>query len=282
MGEESRTCNFSSSTFQKPEECSTCNVSATPCSSSMHLERMASVMGTKVDEFSDEACKRRAACGSSSSDVDLLSPSLSSGCNGRQHTSSEISNVFSACCSHDSFSENVESKATLKSTDVSENIEMHVKVNTGPTAEGKHAFPKVQIIYPQIYSNQLQKQKEMDCLGDNVLCISRSDYAKMIVGDHQGDANMKDLLCASASVDSVPAVEKAINDQPACHYLDRSSHFDKVDNHNPWRPNFGKDSAQAVADISSKSDQSEISSLRDLCAGASLLKVCNLDSSLGG
>lgn len=281
MGEESRTCNFSSSTFQKPEECSMCNVSATPCSSSMHLEQMASVMGTKVDEFSDEACKRRAACGSSSSDVDLLSPSSSSGCNGRQHTSSELSNVFSACCSHDSFSENVESKATLKSTDVSENIEMHVKVTTGPTAEGKHAFPKVQIIYPQIYSNQLPKQKEMDCLSDNVLCISRSDYAKMM-GDHHGDANMKDLLCTSASVDSVSAVEKAINDQPACHYLARSSHFDKVDNHNPWRPNFGKGSAQAVADISSKSDQSEISSLRDFCAGTNLLKVLNLDSSLGG
>ncbi|XP_059443236.1 uncharacterized protein LOC132175344 isoform X3 [Corylus avellana] len=272
MGEESRTCNFSNSTFQKAEECSTCNVPATPCSPSMHLERMASVMVTKVDAFSDEACKRRAACGSSSSDVDLLSPSSSSGCNGRQHTSSEISNVFSACCSHDSFSENVESKPILKSTDVSENIEMHVKVNTGPTAEGQHDFPKVQIIYPQVYSIQLQKQKEMECLGDNVSCISRSDYTKMIVGDHHGDANMKNLLCTSASVDSVPAVEKAINDQPACHYLASSSHFDKVDNHDPWRPNFDKESAQAVADISSKSDQSEISSLRDLCAGANLLK----------
>lgn len=282
MGEESRTCNFFNSTFQKAEECSTGNVCATPCSSSVHLERMASVMGTKVDEFSDEACKRRAACGSSSSDVDLLSPSSSSGCNGRQHTSSEMSNVFSACCSHDSFSENVESKATLKSTDVSENIEMHVKLNTGSTAEGKHAFPKVQIICPQIYSNQLQKQKEMECLSDNVLCISRSDYAKMIVGDHCGDANMKNLLCTSVSVDSVPAIEKAINDQPTCHYLASSSHFDKADNHHPWKSNFGKESVQAVADISSKSDQSEISSLRDFCAGASLLKVCNLDSSLGG
>jgi hypothetical protein len=281
MGEESRTCNFSNSTFQKAEECSTCNVPANPCSSSMHLEQMASVMDTKIDEFSDEACKRRAACGSSSSDVDLLSPSSSSGCNGRQHTSSEISNVFSACCSHDSFSENVESKAILKSTDVSGNIEMHGKVNTGPTAEAQHDFPKVQIIYPQVYSNHLQKQKEMECLGDNVSCINRSDYRKMIVGDHHGDANMNNLLCTSASVDSVPAVEKAINDQPACHYLASSSHFDKVDNHHPWRPNFDKESAQAVADISSKSDQSEISSLRDLCAGANLLKVCNLDSSLG-
>lgn len=48
----------------------------------------------------------------------------------------------------------------------------------------------------------------------------------------------------------------------------------------PWRPN--RESSQAVADISSRSNQSEISSIRDVFGGAGLLKVCLLDSSLVG
>uniref|UniRef100_A0A2N9EKN5 PHD-type domain-containing protein n=1 Tax=Fagus sylvatica TaxID=28930 RepID=A0A2N9EKN5_FAGSY len=250
------------------EECSKCNMFATPCSSCMHLEQVASLMDTKPDEFSDEACKEKAACGSSISDADLLSPSSSNGCNGRQHTSSEMSNIFSACSSRDSFSENVESKAAVRSMDVSENIEMLVKVNT-PTAGGKHGFPKPQIVYPRIYSNHLQKQKELEGLGDNISCIRRSDYTKAIDDDHHGDPHMKNFPCISALIDSSPAVGNSINDQPACHYL-ASSHFDKADTNYPWRPN--RESSQAVVDFSSRSDQSEISSLRDSFAGASSLK----------
>ena len=249
---------------------------ATPCSSCMHLEQVASLMDTKSDEFSDEACKEKAACGSSISDADLLSPSSSNGCNGRHHTSSEMSNIFSACSSRDSFSENVESKAAVRSMDVSENIEMLVKVNT-PTAGGKHGFPKPQIVYPRIYSNHLQKQKELEGLGDNISCIRRSDYTKTIDDDHHGDPHMKNFPCISALIDSSPAVGNSINDQPACHYL-ASSHFDKADTIYPWRPN--RESSQAVVDFSSRSDQSEISSLRDSFAGASSLKVCHFDPSL--
>ena len=117
------------------------HVSAAPCSSCMHLEQVASLMDTMANEFSDETtCKEKAALGSYTTDAKLLSPSSSCGCNSGQHASSEISNVFRACSSRDSFSKNIESKAALRSIDVSENIEMLVN--------HKYDFPKPQIVYP--------------------------------------------------------------------------------------------------------------------------------------
>ncbi|XP_075640188.1 ASI1-immunoprecipitated protein 2-like [Castanea sativa] len=256
MGEESRTCNYPKSRFQKGEGCSKCNVSAAPCSSCMHLEQVASLMDTKADEFSDETtCKEKAALGSYISDAELLPPSSSSGCNGGQHASSEMSNVFSACSSRDSFSENIESKAALRSMDVSENIEMLVN--------HKYGFSKPQIVYPLTYSNHLQKQKELEGLGDNIPRISRSDDTKTSAGD------MKNLSCTSALIDGSPADRKAINDQFSFLYRG-SLHFDKVTTNHPWRPN--RESSQAVADFSSRSKQSEISSIRDVFGGASSLK----------
>ncbi|KAK9983451.1 hypothetical protein SO802_032976 [Lithocarpus litseifolius] len=203
MGEESRTCNYPKSRFQKGEGCNECKVSATSCSSSMHLGQVASVMDTKADEFSDETTsKEKAVLRSYISDVELLSPSSSSGCNGGQHTSSDMSNVFS-------------------------------------------------------------KQKELEGLGDNISCIIRSEDTKTSAGD------MKNLLCTSALIDGSPAGRKAINDQFDFHYR-ASSHFDKVTTNHPWRPN--RESSQAVVDFSRKSDQLEISSIRDFFGGASSLK----------
>ena len=107
----------------------------------MHLEQVASLMDTKANEFSDETTsKEKAALGSYISDAELLSPSSSNGCNGGQHVSSEMSNVFSVCSSRDSFSKSIKSKAALRSIDVSENIEMLVN--------HKYDFPKPQIVYP--------------------------------------------------------------------------------------------------------------------------------------
>ncbi|KAG2676616.1 hypothetical protein I3760_12G061100 [Carya illinoinensis] len=164
MGEESRTGNFSSNLFGKAEECRACNLSATPCLSHRHLEQVLSPI--TADAFSDETCNRRAACGSSLSDADLLSPSLNSGCNGKKLTSSEMSNVFGSYRPHDSFSKDIGLKATSRSTDVSENIDMLLKANTRPTYGGKHGFQREQIINPQIHTNKLQKQKEISLLRD--------------------------------------------------------------------------------------------------------------------
>ena len=109
--------------------------------------------------------------------------------------------------------------------------------------------------------------------GDNISCISRSDETKTSASD------MHNLSCTSVVIDGSPADRKAINDQFSFHYRG-SSHFDKVTTNHPWRPN--RESSQAVADFSSRSDQSEISSIRDFFGSASSLKVCLLDSSLVG
>ncbi|KAK9984956.1 hypothetical protein SO802_034481 [Lithocarpus litseifolius] len=138
---------------------------------------------------------------------------------------------------------------------VSENIEMLVN--------HKYGFPKPQIVYPQTYSNHLQKQKELKGLGDNISCISRLDDTKTSARD------MKNLTCTLALIDGSLADRKAINDQFSFHYRG-SSHFDKVTTNHPWGPN--RESSQAVADFSSRSDQSEISSIRDFFGGASSLK----------
>ena len=69
---------------------------------------------------------------------------------------------------------------------------------------------------------------------------------------------MKNLSCTSALIDGFLVGRKAINDQFDFHYQ-ASSHFDKVTTNHPWRPN--RESSRVVANFSSRSDQSEISSI---------------------
>ena len=83
-------------------------------------------------------------------------------------------------------------------------------------------------------------------------------------------SDMKNLSCTSALIEGSPVDRKAINDQFSFHNQG-SSHFDKVTTNHPWRPN--KESSQAIADFSSKLDQSKISSIRDFFGGVSSLKV---------
>lgn len=96
-------------------ESGTCNVCSAPCSSCMHL-RVAQ-MGLKSDEFSDETdCVPVASQYSINEDKagDRL-----------HHSPSEASNLLSVNSSHDSYSENIESKATLRpSDDVLEDVEI--------------------------------------------------------------------------------------------------------------------------------------------------------------
>ncbi|XP_040989592.1 uncharacterized protein LOC121237085 isoform X2 [Juglans microcarpa x Juglans regia] len=220
MGEESRTGNLSG----KAEEWRTCNASTTPCLARMHLEQVLSPI--KADLFSDETCNRRAACGSSPSDADLLSPSSNSGCNGKKLTSSEISNVFGSYWPRDSFSKDIGLKATSRSTNVSENIDMLLKANTCPTYKGKHGFQREKIINPQIYTNKLQKQKEISSLRDfyasaNLIKGELSDHPEehvesslkevatfRISGQMQDvDSHAESMINGSAMNDRNPAVK---------------------------------------------------------------------------
>ncbi|PPS06182.1 hypothetical protein GOBAR_AA14464 [Gossypium barbadense] len=93
-------------------ESGTCNVCSAPCSSCMHLS--ISQMGSKKNEFSDETDSVAVATQYSIND-DKTNDSL-------QNTHSEASNLLSVNSSHDSYSENIESKATTRPSDASEDV----------------------------------------------------------------------------------------------------------------------------------------------------------------
>ncbi|MCL7042031.1 hypothetical protein MKW94_000983, partial [Papaver nudicaule] len=153
------------------EESGTCNVCAAPCSSCMHFNRAVSRMDVKSeDECSDGTSRGKAASRCSFNVTDVLPLSKNIALQKRQcAAASETSNVFSACSSHDSFSENAESKAT-------EDIEMLSKVPSSGTLE---------------------------CHGDNISCVSGVNEAGPPVADHP-NSNMKwkNVSSSSASVSS--------------------------------------------------------------------------------
>ncbi|GMI65649.1 hypothetical protein HRI_000234200 [Hibiscus trionum] len=92
----------------------TCNVCSAPCSSCMHLS--IAQMGSKSDEFSDET-DHVAVASQYSINADKKGVSL-------YHSSSEASNLLNFNSSHDSYSENIESKATARPS--SKVVESHV------------------------------------------------------------------------------------------------------------------------------------------------------------
>ncbi|KAI3918533.1 hypothetical protein MKX01_041853 [Papaver californicum] len=158
--------------FCMREESGTCNVCAAPCSSCMHFNRLVSRMDLKSeDECSDGTSRGNEASRCSFNVTDVLP--LSKNIVLQKHqcaAASETSNVFSACSSHDSFSENAESKATG-------DIEMLPVVQSGGTLE---------------------------CHGDSISCVSGVNDAGLPVADHP-NSNMKwkNVSSSSASISSL-------------------------------------------------------------------------------
>ncbi|KAK8588877.1 hypothetical protein V6N12_023289 [Hibiscus sabdariffa] len=95
-------------------ESGTCNVCSAPCSSCMHLS--IAQMGSKSDEFSDET-DHVAVTSQYSINADKKGDNL-------YHSPSEASNLLNSNSSHDSYSENIESKATARPS--SNVVESHV------------------------------------------------------------------------------------------------------------------------------------------------------------
>ncbi|TQD80581.1 hypothetical protein C1H46_033833 [Malus baccata] len=148
-------------------ESGACNVCSAPCSSCMHPNR--SFMGSKADEFSDETCRVNVASQYSINVGDTSSSFKRKACDSLQHTTSETSNLLSVNSSHDSLSENAESKATLRSSDTSENaVEVH---------------------------------------DDNISCISRANDANLAVNNHNRNVEWKNLSCSLASAGSIGTEE---------------------------------------------------------------------------
>ncbi|CAL0332064.1 unnamed protein product [Lupinus luteus] len=93
-------------------ESGTCNVCSAPCSSCMH--RNHALKRPKAEEFSDESCHVGEANNNQySMDEGNVSPLRSRAFEGSQHAISETSNILGITSSHDSLSENVQSRQTL-------------------------------------------------------------------------------------------------------------------------------------------------------------------------
>ncbi|KAA3463223.1 Zinc finger, PHD-type [Gossypium australe] len=221
---------------EEPGTCNVCVSSFSPCVSI----QMAST-ATKTNEFLGKACQKKDSNHYSFNDADLSSPRMNRACNDRQRTSSESSHPLSVCLSRESFSDVVESEETLRDCNTYESIKMNTKTNL-PSACANNIGPlKAPIFHNKFAPNKFEKQ-ESECLGDNISFVCVSDYAKTRAADHTSDEDKKNASYNSASVESFPGTEKEVNGQPACFL------------------------------VGSPCDLSEISSLRDSCAGASSAK----------
>ncbi|XP_057977733.1 uncharacterized protein LOC131164501 isoform X2 [Malania oleifera] len=240
---------FSNEKFHVRAEPGTCNLYSIPCSSCMHLNQMTSQIGTMASEFLKEACQGKTPSHCYFHDTGLLSPSKSSVCNDRQHASSETSNLLSVCSSHDPFSENAESKATVRHLDMPEDMKMLSNVTTGNPVAKNHGV---------LESHDSHSFHGHECHGDSISCISASDGGNVMISDHNGETQRKNLPCGSASVNSL-SVELSGKAVSGCPASKLGSGHCKVE------------ALQPAAIFPNKSDPSEVTSLRDLYAVASSL-----------
>ncbi|XP_019705590.2 protein PARALOG OF AIPP2 isoform X2 [Elaeis guineensis] len=221
--------------LQMRAESGTCNVCFAPCSSCMH--RNMSAMMSKVEcGFSDSICERKETDSCSFIGVDELPPTKSRACDNQQHAASDTSNLISTSSSHDSYSENAESKATLRASalyDASEDVDMPPKVSLGDAAEEDQPLRKAtgtsHRLNPScchsasdshlgMFLHRDEEQRGLECHGDNLSCITGVRDANTPACYRNVDLDKKDTSCSSASTYDLLAKENEMEVQvDACH-----------------------------------------------------------------
>ncbi|XP_011012541.1 PREDICTED: uncharacterized protein LOC105116774 isoform X2 [Populus euphratica] len=180
-------------------ESGTCNVCSAPCSSCRHLKP--ACMGSKGDEFSDETCRVTASSQYSNNDGDGLVSFKSRARDSLQHTTSEASNLLSVSSSHDSLSENAESKVNRKSSDADASAEslMRLKMSSGRAIAEDQFSPKAESFPDQkTFSKNNVDSKSEEGHDDNMSCVSRANDASKVVGYYNKNLDMKNCLHSSA------------------------------------------------------------------------------------
>ncbi|KAJ6744117.1 RING/FYVE/PHD ZINC FINGER SUPERFAMILY PROTEIN [Salix purpurea] len=180
-------------------ESGTCNVCFAPCSSCMHLKL--ACMGSKGDAFSDETCHVTASSQFSYNDGDGLVSFKSRACDSLQHTTSEASNLLSVSSSHDSLSENAESKVNRKSSDADASAEshMHPKMTSGRAVADDQFSSKAESFPDQkTFSKTHVDSKSEEGHDDNISCVSRANYANEVVSYHNKNLDINNCLHSSA------------------------------------------------------------------------------------
>ncbi|XP_057462366.1 uncharacterized protein LOC130752582 isoform X3 [Actinidia eriantha] len=172
-----------------------CNVCSAPCSSCLHINR--TLMGSKNDEFSDETCDGNAYSQHSVNDV---VPGKSTACDVGWNATSETSNLLSVSSNHDSFSENAESKACLRTSDASKDVEMHPKFSYGVTAGDNQLPSKPQCKTDErALANKLENRKVIEGHGDSVSCVSGGNDTNKLASHDNGNVIRKMEPHSSAS-----------------------------------------------------------------------------------
>lgn len=193
-------CSMSKKVHMRGES-GTCNVCSAPCSSCMHLNR--ALMGSRTDEFSDESCRVNAASQYSVNESGTLSSLKSRVSDNLQHTTSETSNLHSVNSSHDSFSENADSKASLRSTiisDASEDVVMLPKLASGGTIAEDQLSSKPRCSLDQrTFSNKYEEIKE-EGHDDNISCVRPND-ATVVVSNHNRNINSSTASVSSLALE---------------------------------------------------------------------------------
>eukprot|EP00258_Populus_trichocarpa_P023393 XP_024439412.1 uncharacterized protein LOC7465630 isoform X3 [Populus trichocarpa] len=180
-------------------ESGTCNVCSAPCSSCMHLKL--ACMGSKGDEFSDETCRVTASSQYSNNDGDGIVSFKSRARDSLQHTTSEASNLLSVSSSHDSLSENAESKANIRSTDADASAESQMlpKLSSGRAVAEDHFSPKPQCLSDQkTLSKKHGDPKSEEGHDDTISCVSRASDASKVVSYPKKNLDRDNLLRSSA------------------------------------------------------------------------------------
>ncbi|KAF5450617.1 hypothetical protein F2P56_030950 [Juglans regia] len=172
-------------------ESGTCNVCSAPCSSCMHLNQ--ALMGSKTEEFSDESCRGNVASQYSFNESGPLSSLKSRASDSLQHTTSETSNVLSVNSGHDSFSENADSKSTLRSSVISyasEDLEILPKLTSGERiSEDQPSFKPQCVLDQRTFSNKYKEIKAVEGHDDNIACVSRPKDASVEFSNHKRNIN---------------------------------------------------------------------------------------------
>ncbi|XP_038974985.1 uncharacterized protein LOC103711790 isoform X3 [Phoenix dactylifera] len=230
---------FINDSLQMRAESGTCNVCSAPCSSCMH--RNMSAMMSKVEcGFSDNIYERKETDSCSFIGVDGLPPTKSRACDNQQHAASETSNLLSTSSSHDSYSENAESKATLRASamyDASEDVDIPPKVSLGGAAGEDQPLRKAtgtsHGLNPScchsasdshlgIFLHRDEEQHGAECHGDNMSCITGVRDANPPACYRNVDLDKKDTSCSSASTYDLLAKENEMEVQvdacPGSHH----------------------------------------------------------------
>lgn len=112
-------------------------------------------------------------------------------CEMGQHTASETSNLISVNSSHDSFSENAESKASLRTTDVScasQDFEVSQKLLSGGSVrEGLRTFKaRKKGSDKSTVKNKFQDSRGLEGHDDNISCLSGATEATKLSNSGDG------------------------------------------------------------------------------------------------